>query len=101
MSGRAGSGRSGEVGGGGGARAILHVTDRRECHRFSILHKSHMAIPDHKQCSYHRSKFLKKANYKSRKKDLCQKFTFVPAPSFIVFQSLFELKMKILKTVLF
>ena len=42
------------VGGGGdkvplGARAILLVTDHRECHRF--LHKSNMSIPDHIQHS--------------------------------------------------
>ena len=30
----------------------------------------------------------------SRKEDLCQKFIFVRAPSFILFQSLLEIKMK-------
>ena len=33
----------------------LFVTDHRECYRFSILHKSHMAIPDHRRYSCHRS----------------------------------------------
>ena len=92
-----------------GARAILLVTDHRKCHRFSILHKSHMSITDQRQYNCHRSqtyflflhksKFLKKPNYKSRK-NLCQKFIFVPAPSLIYFQPLFELKMYFLAIVL-
>ena len=49
----------------------------------------------------HKSKFFKKPNYKSRKEDFCQKCIFVPALSFIFFQSLFLLNMKFLKIVLF
>ena len=56
-----------ELGGGGGglcpldkevpqgARAILFVADHRECHGFSVLHKSHMSIPDHRPFKCHRS----------------------------------------------
>ena len=45
----------------------------------------------------HKSKFFKKPNYKSRKEDFCQKCIFVPALSFIFFQSLFFTKYEIFK----
>ena len=48
----------------------------------------------------HTSKIFKNAQLQ-RKEDLCQKFIFVPAPAFIFFQSLLELKMKFLNIVLF
>ena len=74
------------------------------------LHKSHMAIPitDNTAAADHRLIFclctnqsLKKSTITSHRKRIFQKFIFVSAPSFILFQSLFELKMKFFKIVLF
>ena len=109
----------GRAGSGGARIKPARRQSYSACHRsqrmsqiFCFAQITHaMAIPDHRQFSchrlqpyfllLHRSKFLKKPNYKSQKEDLCQKFIFVPASSFIFFQSLFELKTKFLKIVLF
>ena len=90
-------------------RSHMAIPDHRQysCHRSHMAipdhrqyssHRSHMAIPDHRQYSchwsqayfllLHKSKFLKKPNYKSQKEDFCQEFIFVPAHSFIFFFNL-------------
>ena len=66
-----------------------------------------MTIPDHRQYSCHRlqtyflllhkSIFFLKPNYKSRKEDLCQKFIFGPAPSFMFFSISVRTKDEIFK----